>query len=75
MQAVLIEIKEVDENDPTMWPFSDNIFILTSASRDVVAGWLSKLKPDEVYKGYLYGKPPAAPEPLPAMKVYGAWWD
>lgn len=72
VQAVLVRIIEVVEGE---WPYSDTVYILSSAPRESVAGWLSELKPDEMYEGYHLGKPPAAPDPRPGMKVYGAWWD
>jgi hypothetical protein len=75
VQAVLIQIAEVEWNTPGIWPYSDNIYVLSSASRGSVRQWLSELRPDEVYEGYPFGKPPAAPDVKPGMKVYGAWWD
>lgn len=76
VQDVLIEIYEVEEDDETMWPFAERIYILTNASREAVAAWLAPLEPDTVEEAsYVYGMPQAAPQLAPGMKIYAAWWD
>lgn len=75
VQTVLVEIAEVEEQDATMWPFSERIYLLTSATREQVENWLSALQPDEVSSGYVFGTPPAAPQLQEGMQVYNAWWD
>lgn len=72
VQVALVQINEVVEGE---WPYSNTVYIFSSAPRESVAGWLFELKPDGVYEGYPFGKPPAAPDPGPGMRVYGAWWD
>jgi hypothetical protein len=75
VQDVLIEIYEVEEEDETIWPFSERIYILTSASREEVQGWLAPLTPDSVEEGFAFGVPIAAPPLWPDVKVYAVWWD
>lgn len=76
VQDVLVEINEVEESDDSMWPFSDRVYVLTSAAKEEVADSVAALMPDEVEEGFAYGEPPAsAPELRTGMKVYGVWWD
>lgn len=74
VQDVLVEIYEIEEDSNT-WPFSERIYILTSASAKDVAEWLKPLAPDEIEEGYFLGKPPTAPRLWEAMQVFAAWWD
>lgn len=76
VQDVLVEVQEVEEGDESMWPFSDRVYVLSSAAREDVAEWVAALMPDEVEEGFGYGERPAsAPELRPGMRVYGVWWD
>jgi hypothetical protein len=75
VQDVLVEIYEIEEGDANMWPFSERVYVLTSASAKDVADWMRSLRPDEIEEGYFQGKPPAAPELREGMQVYAAWWD
>jgi len=74
VQDVLVEIHEIpdDERD---WPFSERVYVLTSATPDVVCGWLGVLDPSEVEEGWASEAPIAAPTLQPGMHVVGAWWD
>jgi hypothetical protein len=70
---VRVGISEVTDGE---WPFSDHVYVVTSAPPDEVVGWASSLRPD-----------PASPEPwdddlqhgwfdVPApMHVVRLWWD
>ena len=73
VQNVLVRICEYD--DPTSWPFTDTVYILTSAPLEDVQRWVSPLKPDEVCGEWMYGPPPKAPEPESGMTPYSIWWD
>jgi hypothetical protein len=75
VQEVFVEINEIDEASEGVWPFSDRVYVLTSASREEVANWVSELEPDEIEEGYAYGPPPSAIQLEPGMRVYGIWWD
>lgn len=75
VQDVLIEVYEVLEDESDSWPFSERVYVFTSADPEQVAEWLEPLRPDLLEEGFAYGRPPRAPEPGPGMKVYSAWWD
>jgi hypothetical protein len=76
VQDVLVTIYECDEDDETMWPFSERIFVLTTASSQDLAEWARELQPTEVLNdGFVGGKPHAAPIPREGMKVLSLWWD
>jgi hypothetical protein len=59
IQDVLMEINQVDDGDA--WPFSDCIYIITSASEEQVESWVKALHPDEVAEGYIEVVPSGAP--------------
>jgi hypothetical protein len=75
VQAVLVGINEVDESDPTVWPFSDRIYIFANATLDEVRKWTAALRPDDVQEGLITGLPKGAPELKPGFKTYLLWWD
>jgi hypothetical protein len=72
---VVVEIHEVEESDESMWPFSDRVYVVTSASQDAIKQWVAELQPDEVEEGYAAGRPPAGPEVKAPYKIWGIWWD
>ena len=59
VQDVFVAIHELNED--TIWPFSECIYILTSAPTKEVSTWMQKLQPSEISEGWLYKKPPGAP--------------
>ena len=80
VQDVLIRIRMVESED--MWPFSDTVYILTSAPTAEVASWLKALNPSEVYDNSVKHLTPDWPSRLafprdlrPGMRVVYAWWD
>lgn len=82
VQDVLVAIYETpdadDEGDSDAWPYSETVYILTSAARDEVAAWVATLLPDDIGDTWSCGtgiKPNAAPELLPGVKVHAVWWD
>jgi len=66
---------QVSMFDDPVWPFSDMVFIMTSASPSEVETWFPEsLRPDEVSAGFrdLRYEPyeiPAGTQPI------GCWWD
>jgi len=57
------------------WPFSDTVYIMTSASPEEVATWFpEELKPDETWAGFVDQayEPYAAPE---GTRPIACWWD
>jgi hypothetical protein len=75
VQDVLVEVAEVEEVAPAMWPFSDRIYILTDGTPQDVAHWTAALRPDAIEEGFANGKPHCAPKLKPGYKCYGVWWD
>ena len=74
VQDVLIEIYEF-EDEYADWPFSESVYIVTSATKEDVTEWMQPLQPDEIGEGWTGGRPSAAPEVKEGYKVYRAWWD
>jgi hypothetical protein len=75
VQDVLVEVIEVEEADPTMWPFSDRVYVFTDGTPQDVAHWTLDLQPDAIEEGFTNGKPKSAPELKPGYKCYSLWWD
>lgn len=82
VQEVLIAIHETpyadDREDFDIWPDSDTVYVLSSASRDQIAAWAAPLKPDDIGDDWSCNtgvKPKAAPDLRPGMKVHALWWD
>jgi hypothetical protein len=72
---VVVEITDLNEDSKDAWPFSDRVYIITSASQGEVDSWMRKLSPDEVAEGFPADVPVGFP-PIPAgSKVFGVWWD
>src|SRR5688572_12361993 len=75
VQDVFVGVSEVPDRDDDSWPFSESVFVLTSAPRSKVATWMRALEPDEV------DAPPAGlevgplPTSRPGMKLTWIWWD
>jgi len=61
--------------DVPEWPFSDTVYILTSASPDEVASWFPKeLAPDETWEGFV--DQPYEPYLIPeGTRPIACWWD
>lgn len=76
VEEIWIEITDLEEDnpDPLTWPFSDKIFIVTSASQPEVARWLEPLQPDEVDSFYINSRLKST-ELEAGTKIYRAWWD
>jgi hypothetical protein len=72
---VVVEITDLDEDSTDGWPFSDRVYIVTSAPEGEVDSWVRALHPDEVAEGFP-GNVPVGFPPIPAGgKVFGVWWD
>jgi hypothetical protein len=61
--------------DVPEWPFTDTVYIMTTAAPDVVATWFpDELKPDETWQGFV--DQAFEPYELPAAgKPVACWWD
>ncbi len=70
--AVLAKITEVMGEDE--WPFTDTLFVSTTAHPDVVAEWFEELSPDEV-GAYGVDGLKGVPKTPPGYRWYSVWWD
>ena len=77
VQAVLVAITDLMTDDEGSWPYSDTLYVLTSAPLDDVRLWFAELQPDEVSTGFSGGAqaPPGAPPLAPGMAPIRIWWD
>ncbi|MDD9940468.1 MAG: hypothetical protein OXU20_05335 [Myxococcales bacterium] len=70
---VRVQITSFDDPD---WPFSDTVWIITSADEEVVRTWLPEaLAPDDVWTGW---QPGVTYEDCPVPEGYSpvaCWWD
>jgi hypothetical protein len=69
---IRVQITAFDDPD---WPFSDTVYIMTSASAGQVATWFPEhLKPDETWEGFVAQEyePYAVPD---GMQPIACWWD
>lgn len=66
----------VTQFDVPEWPFSDPVYVMTTATPDEVMSWFpEELAPDEVWQGFV---PSQSYEPYtipPGAVVVGCWWD
>lgn len=70
---VLIEVSEVEEADDDMWPFSEQLFVISTADPAAVASLLDELQPTEITDDTPL--PPSAPAVPAGFTIYSAWWD
>jgi hypothetical protein len=72
---VRVEIQDVP--DETSWPFTDTVWVVTSATAAEVESWFEeRVRPDEVLDGMASHHPAAEPLDVPAgMRPVGVWWD
>jgi hypothetical protein len=82
VQDVLVAIHEcpfADEpEDEDIWPDSDTVYIITSATDEEVAEWAAPLMPTEIGDKWSCNtgkRPCAAPEVQPGMHLAVLWWD
>jgi len=48
VQAVLVAIYEFDEEDTSMWPFSERVYVFTSAAPQQLSELTAELQPSEI---------------------------
>ena len=75
VQDLLVEVYEAEEEDQSMWPFADRVYVFTEGTPEDVAHWTLALQPDAIEEGFANGKPDCAPEMKPGYKCYSVWWD
>jgi hypothetical protein len=73
VKDVRVQITMFDDPE---WPFSDTVYVMTSATAEDVASWFdSSLKPDEVAEGFIPGQTYEPYTVPPGTRVVGCWWD
>lgn len=71
---VLVQVTMHD--DPDAWPFSDTVWIVTSATPQAVHGWMpARLAPDEVLDGFPEDRPIETCTLPPGTRAVGLWYD
>jgi hypothetical protein len=72
VKDIRVQITAFD--DPS-WPFSDTVYVMTSASPEEVATWFpEELRPDETWEGFV-DQPYEPYEPPAGTKPVACWWD
>ena len=73
VQDVRIQITAFD--DPA-WPFSDTVFIMTSATAEEVGQWFDEdLRPDEIWEGFLQNVRYEQYAVPAGTRAVACWWD
>lgn len=72
---IRIEVKQ--QEDPSGWPSTDTIWIITTASPEQVRSWLpERVAPDEIIEGFEKSASPVEPYEVPAgRRALGLWYD
>jgi hypothetical protein len=76
--GVLVAITDPMDGDEGSWPYTDTLYILTSATPAAVREWFAAVSPDEVEPGWgtASGDPPAgAPRLAAGIRPVRVWWD
>ncbi len=76
-----VVVQIVDGMGDDAWPFSDRVFVITTASDEAVHAWAAALQPDapslDRYEGWFGAAtpPPGAPEVPDGYRVTYLFWD
>jgi len=72
VKDIRIQITAFDDPE---WPFSDTVYIMTSATPEQVMAWFPEhLRPDETWAGF--ADRPYEPYQLPSgVQAVACWWD
>ena len=74
--AAIHECPEPDDDaDADVWPFAENVHVITSASAEEVEKWVADLKCDGVSDGWPYGEPEKPPKIPKGHGVRTLFWD
>ncbi len=70
---IFVQITEMDDPD---WPFSDTVWVVTTASVDDISKCFpDDLAPDEVWKGWIEGVKYESVGIPEGYNVIACWWD
>jgi hypothetical protein len=72
VQLVLVAL---DPEEESSWPYSDTVYILTTATKEQVCQWTAPLKPDDVSEGWSNVKQGHTPALQSGVHVWCLWWD
>lgn len=72
VQDIFVRICEIEDEE---WPYSDSIYLYTTLSDSEIREKLSKYSPDEIVRGWMYGKPKGVYEIEKPNQVLTIWWD
>lgn len=74
VRDVLVGIYEIEDDFEDQWPFSENVIIITTASKDQVWDWCKELMIDDIWE-----EDPSRLKPVPTIKegenIWTIWWD
>lgn len=74
VSALIAHITEVMDVDEGEWPFSDKLFIATTADPSDIAEWFASVSPDEISAADV-SKLIGVPSVPPGVRWYSVWWD
>jgi hypothetical protein len=69
-ENIFVRISDADDTD---WFYTDAVYIVGDWTADEIKEMMKDLSPDEVYEGWLYGKPINISET--GNQVHTVWWD
>jgi len=75
VQAVLVNIYDMESTIHGGWPYAENVHILTSAPEATIQSWAEELRSDGAWEGWPYGQAAAAPEAQESYKWWSLAWD
>jgi hypothetical protein len=69
-ENIFVRISDAEEGQ---WFYSDAVYIVGNWTSDEIKEMVKDLKPDEIYEGWMYGKPVNISQTN--NKVLSLWWD
>jgi hypothetical protein len=73
VKDIRVRITDFDDFD---WPFSDTVYIMTSATVEEVGSWFdADLAPDEIWEGFHTGETHEPYSTPSGTRPVAVWWD
>jgi hypothetical protein len=69
-EDIYVRISDAEEGE---WFYTDAVYIVGNWTAEEIKEIVKDLKPDEIYEGWMYGKPVNIPQTN--NKVLSLWWD